>query len=79
MTRAVAAWSAGERAAGRVHGLTGNDPGPQPEFRAHDNSACWSGGALRVAADLGAGKTVVTMLADTGERYLSHPLYTELS
>ena len=27
--------------------------------------------ALRVAERLGAGKTVVTMLCDTGERYLS--------
>ena len=27
--------------------------------------------ALRIAAELGAGKTVVTMMHDTGERYLS--------
>ena len=27
--------------------------------------------ALRVAAELGAGKTVVTIMHDTGERYLS--------
>jgi cysteine synthase A len=30
--------------------------------------------ALRVAERLGAGKTVVTMLCDTGERYLSVPI-----
>ena len=34
--------------------------------------------ALRVAAELGRGKTVVAILADTGERYLSHPLYAEI-
>jgi cysteine synthase A len=33
--------------------------------------------ALKVAAELGAGKTVVAVLADTGERYLSHPLFAE--
>jgi len=33
--------------------------------------------ALKVAAQLGPGKTVVAILCDTGERYLSHPLYTE--
>jgi cysteine synthase A len=30
--------------------------------------------ALQVARDLGAGKTVVTVLPDTGERYLDFPL-----
>jgi cysteine synthase A len=34
--------------------------------------------ALRIAAELGPGKTVVAMLCDTGERYLSHPLYAEI-
>jgi cysteine synthase A len=34
--------------------------------------------ALKVAAELGKGKTVVAVLADTGERYLSHPLYAEI-
>ncbi len=34
--------------------------------------------ALKVAAELGAGKTVVAVLADTGERYLSHPLFAEM-
>ena len=33
--------------------------------------------AAKVARELGAGKTVVAILCDTGERYLSHPLYTE--
>ena len=33
--------------------------------------------ALKVAAELGAGKTVVAVLCDTGERYLSHPLFAE--
>ena len=32
-------------------------------------AACWA--ALRVAKELGAGKTVVTVLPDTGERYIS--------
>ena len=32
-------------------------------------AACWA--ALRVAKDLGAGRTVVVVLPDTGERYLS--------
>ena len=35
--------------------------------------------AAKVAAQLGPGKTVVAVLCDTGERYLSHPLYTELA
>ncbi len=34
--------------------------------------------ALKVAAELGAGKIVVAVLADTGERYLSHPLFAEI-
>ncbi|MBI3132310.1 MAG: cysteine synthase A [Acidobacteria bacterium] len=34
--------------------------------------------ALKVAAELGEGKTVVAVLCDTGERYLSHPLYAEI-
>jgi cysteine synthase A len=34
--------------------------------------------ALKVAAELGKGKTVVAVLCDTGERYLSHPLFTEI-
>lgn len=34
--------------------------------------------ALKVAAELGAGKTVVAVLCDTGERYLSHPLFAEI-
>jgi len=32
-------------------------------------------GALKVAARLGEGKTVVTLLPDTGERYLSTDLF----
>jgi cysteine synthase A len=37
-------------------------------------AACW--GALQVAKKLGTGKTVVTVLPDTGERYLSmQPLF----
>ena len=35
--------------------------------------------ALQVAQELGEGKTVVAVLCDTGERYLSHPLYAELA
>jgi len=34
--------------------------------------------AIKVAVELGAGKTVVAVLCDTGERYLSHPLYAEI-
>ena len=34
--------------------------------------------ALKIAAELGEGKTVVAVLCDTGERYLSHPLYAEI-
>ena len=34
--------------------------------------------ALKVAVELGKGKTVVAVLCDTGERYLSHPLYAEI-
>jgi cysteine synthase A len=34
--------------------------------------------ALKVARELGPGKTVVAVLCDTGERYLSHPLYAEM-
>jgi len=33
--------------------------------------------ALRLARELGRGKTVVTVLADTGERYFSTPLFQE--
>ena len=37
-------------------------------------AACWA--ALKVAKDLGSGKTVVVVLPDTGERYLSiHPYF----
>ena len=34
--------------------------------------------ALKVAAELGKGKTVVAILCDTGERYLTHPLFAEI-
>jgi cysteine synthase A len=33
--------------------------------------------ALKIARELGEGKTVVAVVCDTGERYLSHPLFTE--
>ena len=33
--------------------------------------------ALKLAKKLGKGKTVVTILPDTGERYFSTPLYEE--
>ena len=33
--------------------------------------------ALRLAEKLGAGKTVVTILPDTAERYFSTPLFDE--
>ena len=38
-------------------------------------AACW--GALKVAKELGPGKTVVTVFPDTGERYLSIQSYFE--
>ena len=34
--------------------------------------------AIKLAVELGKGKTVVAVLCDTGERYLSHPLYAEI-
>jgi cysteine synthase A len=34
--------------------------------------------AIQIAVELGQGKTVVAVLCDTGERYLSHPLYAEI-
>jgi cysteine synthase A len=34
--------------------------------------------AIKLAVELGKGKTVVAVLCDTGERYLSHPLYSEI-
>lgn len=34
--------------------------------------------ALKVAAELGPGKTLVAVLCDTGERYLTHPLFAEI-
>lgn len=34
--------------------------------------------ALQVARELGKGKTVVTFVCDTGERYISTPMFTEL-
>ena len=33
--------------------------------------------ALKLAKKLGKGKTVVTVLPDTGERYFSTPLFSE--
>ena len=33
--------------------------------------------ALKIAKELGPGKTVVAVLCDTGERYLSHPVFAE--
>jgi len=33
--------------------------------------------ALKIARELGEGKTVVAVVCDTGERYLSHPLFSE--
>lgn len=34
--------------------------------------------ALKLAKELGEGKAVVVVLPDTGERYLTHPLYAEI-
>ena len=34
--------------------------------------------ALELAKELGEGKTIVAVLCDTGERYLTHPLYAEI-
>ena len=38
-------------------------------------AACWA--ALKVAKELGAGKTVIVVLPDTGERYISIQAYFE--
>jgi cysteine synthase A len=35
-------------------------------------------GALKVAAEAAAGSTILAMLPDTGERYLSTPLFAEV-
>ncbi len=35
-------------------------------------------GALRVAAEAGSGATILAMLPDTGERYLSTPLFADI-
>jgi cysteine synthase A len=36
-------------------------------------------GALRVAAEAPKGSTILCMLPDTGERYLSTPLFADVS
>ena len=36
-------------------------------------------GALKLAADAPEGATILCMLPDTGERYLSTPLFTDIS
>jgi cysteine synthase A len=36
-------------------------------------------GALRVAAEAPKGSTILCMLPDTGERYLSTPLFADIS
>ena len=36
-------------------------------------------GALRVAAEAPKGSTILAMLPDTGERYLSTPLFADVS
>jgi cysteine synthase A len=36
-------------------------------------------GALRIAAEAEKGTTILCMLPDTGERYLSTPLFAEIS
>jgi cysteine synthase len=43
------------------------------------SSGAVAAGALRVAQRLGSGKRVVAVLADLGERYLSHELFTGLT
>ena len=37
---------------------------------------CWA--ALEMAAKLGSGKRIVTIACDLGERYLSHPVFSEI-
>ena len=37
---------------------------------------CWA--ALKMAAKLGKGKRIVTIICDSGERYLSHPVFSDL-
>ena len=53
-------------------GCTGNVCGFD-EPRSGTNVAC----AIKLAMKLGAGKTVVTVLPDTAERYFSTPLFEE--
>jgi cysteine synthase A len=36
-------------------------------------------GALRIAAEAGKGATILAMLPDTGERYLSTPLFADIA
>ena len=38
---------------------------------------CWA--ALQVAKRLGSGRRVVAIVCDLGERYLSHPVYSDMS
>lgn len=37
---------------------------------------CWA--ALEMAAKLGKGKRIVTIICDLGERYLSHPVFSDM-
>lgn len=37
---------------------------------------CWA--ALEMAAKLGKGKRIVTIICDSGERYLSHPVFSDM-
>ena len=37
---------------------------------------CWA--ALEIAAELGKGKRIVAIACDLGERYLSHPVFSEI-
>ena len=59
--------------------LDNGEEGPSPllEPILFDPAATWLAAALKLAKKLGPGKTVVTILPDTAERYFSTPLFQE--
>src|SRR5690348_7802852 len=55
-------------------------PGPRPERRdlCRDHLGATFAGALQVCQEAPTGSTVHCMLPDTGERYLSTPLFADI-
>ena len=65
-----------KKSASLVRGLKCRECGSQVEKApVHVCENCF--GPLEVARELGPGKTVVTILCDTGERYFSSDAYFE--